>query len=308
MNESPLYTTAIDSLLDYTEHTRLDVEHELALEDLELDRRRQRVKQSQAFHDSSSTNFKDMNEFEEDNIYEKFTKGSPRTKRRIFNRWGEVVSTEKVECPSLQGGEPCTASSSARPGSLHQAMSLNALREDDVDRRLNLRSRQQQQQQRKTSFNDSLLVLNSRSSKHTATSFDSSLTATSSMNSSCRERRVRFSTVQIREYNLMIGDNPSCRGSCPLQLDWEHAPESQTEDAVLYVRHSNIPKPLTTAQRRQRVAQVRGWSLEEVRLQEVQTMLRVVADFIDIDTKSVLDLDDADDEECAEEIVWWRQS
>ena len=36
---------------------------------------------------------------------------------------------------------------------------------------------------------------------------------------------VSFSVVEYREYNLIVGDNPSCSDWLPLSLDWDHGPE-----------------------------------------------------------------------------------
>jgi len=42
--------------------------------------------------------------------------------------------------------------------------------------------------------------------------------------SSCRKRnsRVMFSSVEIREYSRIMGDNPSCSSGAPISLDWDH--------------------------------------------------------------------------------------
>lgn len=43
------------------------------------------------------------------------------------------------------------------------------------------------------------------------------------------KRRVSFSKLEIREYNITIGDHPLCRDGLPLQLDWEHSDVVVTE-------------------------------------------------------------------------------
>ena len=35
--------------------------------------------------------------------------------------------------------------------------------------------------------------------------------------------RVRFSSVQVREHSIMIGNHPCCRDSLPISLDWVHS-------------------------------------------------------------------------------------
>jgi hypothetical protein len=37
-----------------------------------------------------------------------------------------------------------------------------------------------------------------------------------------KSRKVRFQTVQIREYGITLGDNPSCSSGPPVQLDWSY--------------------------------------------------------------------------------------
>ena len=39
-----------------------------------------------------------------------------------------------------------------------------------------------------------------------------------------RTGHVFFEKVFIREYNLTVGDNPSCTDSLPIMLDWDHGP------------------------------------------------------------------------------------
>ena len=33
---------------------------------------------------------------------------------------------------------------------------------------------------------------------------------------------VHFDQVEIREYSITVGDNPSCSSGCPISLDWEY--------------------------------------------------------------------------------------
>ena len=38
-----------------------------------------------------------------------------------------------------------------------------------------------------------------------------------------KNRHVRFHSVELREYAITLGDNPSCTGYFPITLDWHHA-------------------------------------------------------------------------------------
>ena len=65
-----------------------------------------------------------------------------------------------------------------------------------------------------------------RSSNTTTCSCSSSCTATSSTNSRAN-RKVNFSSVTIREYPRILGDNPSCSCGAPLSLDWSYYPQQK---------------------------------------------------------------------------------
>jgi len=46
---------------------------------------------------------------------------------------------------------------------------------------------------------------------------------------STRYRSVRFSSVDIRDYSICLGDNPSVSRGVPISLDWEYEPEHSHE-------------------------------------------------------------------------------
>ena len=43
-------------------------------------------------------------------------------------------------------------------------------------------------------------------------------------------KTVKFGSLRIREFAVVLGDHPCCSTGCPLELGWEH--ESETELAV----------------------------------------------------------------------------
>jgi len=49
------------------------------------------------------------------------------------------------------------------------------------------------------------------------------------------QKGVSFSTVQIREYSLILGDHPYCSGGPPLSLGWDHS-EAETVPIEVYER------------------------------------------------------------------------
>ena len=141
------------------------------------------------------------------------------------------------------------------------------------------------------------------------------------------EKKVSFSTVEIREYAITVGDNPSCQGPFPLQLDWEHAPP-RLEDAVEYGEVVRTPvngRPnarklrrrrrrrsfrLSADERLSRLVEMQG--SQHVRLREVQFLLEKVIACITsglqqhsyLDAPNFADLEDHDETF----IVDWRRN
>eukprot|EP00529_Nitzschia_sp_RCC80_P026918 CAMPEP_0113482948 /NCGR_PEP_ID=MMETSP0014_2-20120614/23182_1 /TAXON_ID=2857 /ORGANISM="Nitzschia sp." /LENGTH=280 /DNA_ID=CAMNT_0000376481 /DNA_START=67 /DNA_END=909 /DNA_ORIENTATION=- /assembly_acc=CAM_ASM_000159 len=50
-------------------------------------------------------------------------------------------------------------------------------------------------------------------------------TSTTTASDALRPSKVRFSTVEIREHNMTMGDNPSVSSGIPLTIEWNHANE-----------------------------------------------------------------------------------
>ena len=68
-------------------------------------------------------------------------------------------------------------------------------------------------------------------------------------------RRVSFTSIEIREYNLTVGDHPLCRDGLPLQLDWAHSPSTQV--SILCSRERTekyqMPRRLSYEEKRDRL-------------------------------------------------------
>lgn len=77
-------------------------------------------------------------------------------------------------------------------------------------------------------------------------------------------RRVRFSTVEVREYNLTIGDHPS-PDSYPLSLDWDHTVSASIPVDQYVTRSCNR---LNSMARKIRIALVSGQSLQDLTVLE----------------------------------------
>lgn len=86
-----------------------------------------------------------------------------------------------------------------------------------------------------------------------------------------QRRKVRFSNVQVREFNRIVGDHPDVRVGVPIALGWEH----EDRDAVpldVYER-SHISKGtvrLSSITRKNLLANVFGIPEEEIRTAEVE--------------------------------------
>mmetsp|Transcript_14263 Transcript_14263/g.23619 ORF Transcript_14263/g.23619 Transcript_14263/m.23619 type:complete len:183 (-) Transcript_14263:173-721(-) len=78
---------------------------------------------------------------------------------------------------------------------------------------------------------------------------------------SAQLKRVCFSTVEVREYSLTIGDHPLCRDGLPITLDWKYNEESTFlnipyENRTL--KQDSFPKRLDYDERLARLQRVTG--------------------------------------------------
>lgn len=99
-----------------------------------------------------------------------------------------------------------------------------------------------------------------------------------------QEKRVRFGTVTVREYDLTVGAYSAAKDTCPLQLSWVYA-----QPSVYTVDYHNCLKEfgkkrtlrrLTLEKRRKLIAKVQGISEGEVLLQEYEITLSTIQDTI----------------------------
>jgi len=74
--------------------------------------------------------------------------------------------------------------------------------------------------------------------------------------------RIRFDSVEVREYPLVVGDNPSITGGFPLQIDWNYTTTLHTAvDNFEQTRHEQRTcaqklKALSTSERKARLKQM----------------------------------------------------
>lgn len=103
--------------------------------------------------------------------------------------------------------------------------------------------------------NDNIEVrLDDGDSFYTAIMEQDSTTCSSSSSSIVGdERKVRFSTAEIREFHVIVGDHPGCAAGLPLSLDWKYNPDTKVVDLstppeVEKSTSKNVPR-LTLLQR-----------------------------------------------------------
>jgi len=99
-----------------------------------------------------------------------------------------------------------------------------------------------------------------------------------------QEKRVKFGTVTVREYDLTVGAYSAARDTCPLQLSWASAqPSVYTVDYHNFFKEfgkKRALRRLSLEKRRQRVAKVQGVSPRAVLQQEYEMALMTIQDSI----------------------------
>lgn len=62
-------------------------------------------------------------------------------------------------------------------------------------------------------------------------------------------KHVRFSTVEIREYDMIVGDHPCCSAGLPLSLDWKYNPVPIIRQAKDFSGVKRPPRKLSLLER-----------------------------------------------------------
>lgn len=83
---------------------------------------------------------------------------------------------------------------------------------------------------------------------------------------SAKKSAVRFSMIEIREYPIVVGDNPAIMTGTPITIDWEHVDEI---DCTVDDFEASKPPPRTMleirlpAKNRDDILKAQGFSLKE---------------------------------------------
>jgi hypothetical protein len=89
-------------------------------------------------------------------------------------------------------------------------------------------------------------------------------------------KKVRFSTVEIREYPSLVGDHP-CSDSCPMTLDWRSTRGTRRDlfsyENMRFFRRRSQPRKLTLEERRRRIRETSRLSKKKLREMELQVAI-----------------------------------
>jgi hypothetical protein len=103
---------------------------------------------------------------------------------------------------------------------------------------------------------------------------------TSHENSSCgtkHDREVKFDSIEVRKYPIVLGDNPSCTIGPPLTLDWEYEEEPAVDLDVYECerpRHRHLRYLVVNYYRRHDILRNAGYSEAEIK-QATQAVAKV---------------------------------
>lgn len=85
-------------------------------------------------------------------------------------------------------------------------------------------------------------------------------------------RSVGFSHIQVREYELELGDNPSCAYGPPLTFSWEHCSDNTIDiddyESNRYERRTLRQMHLNASQRRNILIWCAGYSENDIKMVE----------------------------------------
>jgi hypothetical protein len=141
-------------------------------------------------------------------------------------------------------------------------------------------------------------------------SLDDSMGSRASKKSCCgstgsgngNHKRVSWDQIHTREYTLVVGDHPMCQDGLPVSLGWDHADCSsmtlqQQHTAVPLITATNIrerqqsyvfPRRLSYEERRDRLLNVSNLTLDQIKNDEIDLVVRTLREVVGNDDDDVL--------------------
>jgi hypothetical protein len=92
----------------------------------------------------------------------------------------------------------------------------------------------------------------------------------------CMKKNVRFTTVEVRQYAITLGDNPNC--SYPLCLDWGHTNSLHLFVNDYAMNSSSNTLPLKVEERLERL-QAMGFQRMDLRVKERDRRLKLLREW-----------------------------
>ena len=99
-------------------------------------------------------------------------------------------------------------------------------------------------------------------------------TADSTRTGRTSKKEVSFDVIQIRHYQMILGDNPACSIGAPVQLDWKHEHEEKHDLDIYEVQRRprrKLRHLVLSYYRRKDILLQAGYNENEMRLVEKQT-------------------------------------
>ena len=116
---------------------------------------------------------------------------------------------------------------------------------------------------------DDLLMGNCSSRSHATNISSSSKTNNSSKTRQYRRRSVGFSTLQVFEFEQILGDNPAVSSGAPVTLEWKHCSSSPNLNIAYFEYKRQQPRRtgrelVTSASSRESLLQSKGYTTQEI--------------------------------------------
>lgn len=94
------------------------------------------------------------------------------------------------------------------------------------------------------------------------------------------KKRVSWNSIHTREYALVVGDHPLCQDGLPVSLDWQFSDSSpksfQVDNVTERSKSYAFPRRLSYQERITKLCDVSGFTLEEVKNEEIDLVVKTL--------------------------------